>query len=116
MGAPGVSRMYLSGAASGSAGLVLRGLVACLCLLPPTILMGASLPAVARWLPTTPNGIFSVGLLYSSNIAGAVFGTLLAGFYLLRVFDMAITTYAAVGLNIAVAGAAWLLSRQARIR
>ena len=98
-GAPLVSRLYLFGATGGVAGIVLRGLVACICLLPPTVLMGASLPAIARWLETTPKGISSLGFLYSSNIAGAVFGALFAGFYLLRVFDMAVATYVAAALN-----------------
>ena len=31
-----------------------------------------------------------LGLFYAGNIAGAVMGALLAGFYLLRVYDMSI--------------------------
>jgi spermidine synthase len=54
--------------------------------------MGGSLPAIARWLETTRQGESRVGLLYSANIGGAVFGCLIAGFYLLRVYDMAIAT------------------------
>ena len=69
---------------------------AAVCLLPPTLLMGASLPAIARWIETTPSGISWLGFFYGGNIAGAVFGCLLAGFYLLRVYDMAFTTYVAV--------------------
>ena len=38
-----------------------------------------------------------LGFFYGGNIAGAVIGSLLAGFYLLRVHDMAIATYVAVG-------------------
>ena len=102
-GVPLVSRLYVAGATAGLLGLVLRGLVAALCLLPPTVLMGGSLPAVTRWVQTTPKGISSMGLLYSANIAGAVFGCLLAGFYLLRVHDMAVATYAAAAVNLAIA-------------
>ena len=51
--------------------------------------MGGSLPAIARWLETTPEGVSWLGLLYSGNIAGAVFGCFISGFYLLRVYDMA---------------------------
>src|SRR5208283_2663187 len=47
------------------------------------------------------------------NIGGAVFGCLLAGFYLLRVYDMAVATYAAVAINALVACAGCLLSRHA---
>ena len=43
-GLPIISRLYLAGATSGMAGLVVRGVVAAVCLLPPTLLMGASFP------------------------------------------------------------------------
>ena len=65
--------------------------------------MGASLPAIVRWLKSTPSGVSWWGLLYGGNTAGAVFGCLLAGFYLLRIYNMAIATYAAAAINIAVA-------------
>jgi spermidine synthase len=89
--------------ASGMAGMILRASVAGACLLPPTILMGATLPAIARWLKTTPSGISRLGFCYGANIFGAVTGSLLAGFYLLRVHDVAVATFAAVALNAAVA-------------
>ena len=107
---PLVARVYVGGFTEGLAGLALRGLVAGACLLPPTLLMGASLPALARWLETTPEGVSQLGLLYSGNIAGAVFGALLSGFYLLRVYDMAVATYAAVAINLIVALASFALS------
>ena len=106
---PLVARVYVGVFTEGLAGLALRGLVAGACLLPPTLLMGASLPAVARWLETTPEGVSRLGLLYSGNIAGAVFGALLSGFYLLRVYDMAVATYAAVAINLVVALASLIL-------
>jgi len=109
-GVPIVGHLYVEGAAEGFLGLVLRGIVAGACLLPPTLLMGGSLPAIARWLETTPKGVSWIGLLYSSNVAGGVFGCLIAGFYLLRVYDMAVATYAAVGINLAVGLASFALS------
>src|SRR6202030_1877917 len=84
-------------------GILLRGVLAGLCLLPPTLLMGATLPAIARWVETGPEGVSWLGFFYGGNIAGAVFGCLLAGFYLLRVHDMATATYVAVALNVTVA-------------
>ena len=44
-----------------------------------------------------------MGLLYGGNTVGAVFGCLLAGFYLLRVYDMAAATLVAAAINGAVA-------------
>jgi spermidine synthase len=113
---PIVARIYLVGApdsaAAGLISLVLRGVVAGACLLPPTLLMGGSLPAIARWLESTPEGVSRLGLLYSANIAGAVFGCFISGFYLLRIYDMAIATYAAAAINLAVAAVSFLVSRR----
>jgi len=80
-----------------------RAMVAALCLLPPTLLMGATLPAIARWVKSTPKGVSWMGLFYAGNIAGAVLGCLLAGFYLLRLYDMMTATYVAVAINATVA-------------
>jgi spermidine synthase len=74
-------------------------LICAICLMPPTILMGASLPAAARWVESTEEGVSWIGLLYGGNTAGAVFGCLLAGFYLLRVFDLTVATLVAAAIN-----------------
>src|ERR1017187_5003497 len=71
---------YVAGLGHGLPAILLRALVAAVCLLPPTLLMGASLPAASRWLESTPEGISRMGLLYGANTAGAVLGCLLAGF------------------------------------
>jgi spermidine synthase len=105
-GMPVVGRLYLA----GTAGLAARGLVAAVCLLPPTLLMGASLPAIARWTATSPSGMSRVGFLYSANIAGSVAGCLIAGFYLLRVYDMAVATYVAAAINAGVSAGALLVA------
>src|SRR5262245_15446301 len=110
---PLIGGVYTATSAHGLFGVLLRGVVCAVCLLPPTLLMGATLPAIARWVETTPAGISWLGFFYGSNIAGAVFGCLLAGFYLLRVHDMATTTMVAVVINFAVAGMAIALSRRA---
>ncbi len=100
---PLVNLIYVAGAEHGMPGMLLRGFISAICLLPPTILMGASLPAIVRWLKSTPNGVSWYGLLYGGNTAGAVFGCLLAGFYLLRIYNMAIATYAAAAINLVIA-------------
>jgi spermidine synthase len=87
----------------GLPAILLRATICAICLLVPTTLMGASLPAVAMWIRAIPRRDSWLGLLYAGNTLGAVFGCLAAGFFLLRVFDMAIATYVAVAINIAVA-------------
>ncbi len=86
-------RIYIAGAEYGLPGLLTARIHAAVCLLPPTILMGASLPAIVRWIESTPRGVSWWGLLYGGNTLGAVFGCLLAGFYLLRIYDTAVATY-----------------------
>jgi len=111
---PLVGRVYIAWGGYGIVGYLLRGLVASICLLPPTLAMGATLPAVARWVQTTPGGVSWLGFFYAGNIAGAVMGTLLAGFYLLRVFDMNVATYVAAAINFAVGGLGLLLAAKTR--
>jgi len=107
---PLIDYIYVAGAAHGMPSILLRGFFAGIILLPPTILMGASLPAIVRWIKSTPRGVAWWGLLYGGNTVGAVFGCLLAGFYLLRVYNMAVATYAAVAINLAVAAASYALA------
>lgn len=110
---PLADRLYEAVARFGLTGIVPRAIFAAACLLPPTLLMGASLPAIARWVETTPSGISWLGFFYGGNIVGAVFGCLLAGFYLLRVHDMAVATYVAVAMNVAVGLIAFMLAGHA---
>jgi spermidine synthase len=109
-GMPYVEHVYVRYAGHGLPGILLRGAVAGVCLLPPTLLMGATLPAIARWVETSPEGVSLLGFFYGGNIAGAVFGCLLAGFYLLRVHDMATAIYVAFALNVTVAAIALALA------
>ena len=107
---PLIGRLYSPTVGHGAAALMLRAVVAGLCLLPPTILMGATLPAIARWVESSPRGISWLGFFYGGNIAGAVLGSLLAGFYLLREYDQVVATVVAASLNIVVAAIAWGIS------
>lgn len=100
---PLVDSIYAAVSVHGFLSVALRAIVCSICLLPPTILMGASLPAISRWIEATPRGVSWLGLLYGGNTAGAVLGCLLAGFFLLRVSDMTTTTIVAAAINIAVA-------------
>ena len=107
---PLVGSVYIAVVPIGTAGIFPRSVLAGVLLLPPTVLMGATLPAISRYVKTTPNGVSWMGLFYGGNIVGAVVGSLLAGFYLLRRFDIVVATLAAVALNLAVAALAYALS------
>jgi spermidine synthase len=109
---PLVGGIYTAWAGTGLLGIFVRAVVAGVCLLPPTVLMGATLPAIARWVKATPEGVSWLGFFYGGNIAGGVLGCLLAGFYLLRVYDVTIATLVAFSLNATVALAAFLLAQR----
>ena len=108
---PVVQDVYVAVVGYGYGGILLRGLVCGLVLAPPTMLMGATLPVVARWLETGRDGASRTGLIYAANIAGGALGTVLAGFYLLRVYDTVIAGAVAVAINSVVAVVAWTLAR-----
>jgi spermidine synthase len=103
---PYVREVYAAVGGYGSWSIAWRGLVSGVCLLPPALLMGGTLPAMARWVEATPHGASWLGVLYGANIGGGVLGSLFAGFYLLRVYDMAVATYVAAAINLSVAAIA----------
>ena len=72
---------------------------------------GRDAPASLRLqVETGPLGVSWLGFFYGGNIVGAVFGCLLAGFYLLRVYDIATATYVAFAINVTVAAIALALA------
>ncbi len=93
-------------------GVFARTVIAAICLVPPTLLMGATLPAVARFVDSTPEGVSWMGFFYGGNIAGAVIGCLGAGFFLLRLFNMPTATCTAAAINVVVAVVALMLAQK----
>jgi spermidine synthase len=113
---PWLAKLYAAITPAGSAGIIFRGLVCAVCLLPPTTLMGATLPTISRLGQTTQDDVSHLGLLYGANTLGAVLGSLLAGFYLLRVFDILTATCVAAGINVSIALIALGMRRRASYR
>jgi len=109
---PLLDKVYFAAVTAGMPSLLLRGLLAALCLLPPTILMGASLPAIVRFAGRGPSGW---AFLYAANTLGAMAGALLAAFVLLRLFDVAVASYGAVAFNLVVAAGSWWLAGHAPV-
>jgi spermidine synthase len=109
-GMPLVGGLYTAWAGEGVTGIVVRAIAAGICLLPPTIMMGATLPAISRWVKATPDGVSWLGFFYGGNIAGGVLGSLAAGFYLLRQYDVTIATLVGVAINAGVALVAYALA------
>jgi spermidine synthase len=108
---PALGDLYTRIAGSGGISIILRALVASICLIPPTLLMGATLPAIARWVETTPQGVSWLGYFYGGNLVGAVTGSLVAGFWLLPFYSMRTATFVAIVINVVVATLAILISQ-----
>jgi spermidine synthase len=80
---------------------------------PATFLMGMTLPLLTRYLVRTLDEAGTrLGELYAANTAGAMAGTLLAGFVFIEFLGLRLTSYLAVALNLLAGLGALLLSRR----
>lgn len=77
-----------------------------LLLLPATMAMGATLPAMERVLASTEAKTTAVSSLYAANTFGAVLGVLAAAFWLVPKLGLAATAAACALLNFGCASAA----------
>ena len=94
------------------AGTGVRLLLAALVFAAPTLLMGGTLPAVARAVESDEDrGRRDVALLYGANTLGAVTGCMVATFVLFETFGTRLTLWVACLVNLLVAVTARSLSR-----
>ncbi len=111
--------MMVAFGASGAAITALRVLASAVVLLPPTFLMGATLPVLSahvaetRGTRATESG---AGLLYGVNTLGAVVGVLLSGFVLLAALGERGTILLAVALSLAVGAGSFALGARGQER
>ena len=78
----------------------------------PTCFMGATLPLLTKYVVRTKEQIGSrVGLLYATNTAGAIGGTVVAGFVLLPMLGLSGTVYVGVAVNVLVFFLAVIIAR-----
>jgi spermidine synthase len=90
-----------------------RFVLSCVMLLVPTTLMGATLPLLsAALLRARGQTSTSVTKLYTRNLAGAICGSVAAGFLLLPVFGVHTTIYIAAVINILIGLATILADRR----
>ena len=77
--------------------------LASLVILPPTFLMGGTLPVVTRAFVRQIQGLGrQLSLLYALNTFGAVVGSLAAGFVLIRLLGLNVTLGLAVTMNVVI--------------
>jgi len=97
---------------------LVRFVLSVLILLFPTVIMGGTLPVLSRlWAKNESQGGISdahvgrsVGLLYSINTFGAVAGSFLAGYVLIRILGVSKTIYVAAAANVLVGIFSFILS------
>lgn len=94
------------------AGTCIRLLLAAIVLAVPTLLMGGTLPAMARFAVSDEDGSRrGLALLYGMNTLGAVAGAASGTFFLFERFGNHTTLYIACVLNAGVAGLALFMAR-----
>src|SRR5262249_8375132 len=94
-----------AGAEPGRPSLIaLRVALGSLALLPPTVLMGMTLPFLVRDSLRRGKGLGdAVGVLYGANTLGAALGAVFAGYAMLPLLGIRQTTLLAVALNLGAA-------------
>ncbi len=97
----------------GGAVLGLKLVVSLLTVLPPTILMGGTLPVLVKTVSeTVEESGKNVAVLYFLNSFGAVVGSILCGFFFIRLLGLSTTISAAACVNLVIGFAAFFLSRK----
>ena len=92
---------------------LVRFVVSAILLLPPTMLMGATLPILSRfYVLRKGDGGRGAGLLYGVNTLGAYVGTLSVGLLLLPKLGLRDTIAGTAWLNLLLGGIAFLVGRR----
>ena len=87
-----------------SDGLLIKGLYAFLIIVPSTLFIGATYPLAVRMVVNNSDETGSLaGRVYAWNTVGAIFGSLLCGFFFLPQFGFGTTLKIAMTLSLALA-------------
>ncbi len=82
---------------------IIRFILCMIVLIVPTFCMGGTLPLLSKFLIINSQELSrKLGFLYFINTAGAVLGTIMAGFYLISNLGITGTLYMAAFINIAI--------------
>jgi spermidine synthase len=95
----------------GTAVHLFKLLISLCSLLIPTILMGGTLPILVRFISQKlEESGRNIAVLYFLNSLGAVVGSLLCGFFFIRIIGLSTTVYAAAFINLLISASALLFS------
>ena len=103
---------YVAFGGASPAYFVVRFLATFALLLIPTTLMGATLPILVAWGSKRADLARVLGTLYAVNTAGAVIGTVLAGFVLLPTIGLTSTALLAGATSLTLGATMALVSRR----
>jgi spermidine synthase len=91
---------------------IVRFILSMALLLIPTFCMGGTLPLLSKFLIQSHRDMGrKLGLLYFINTLGAVAGTVLAGFFLIRIFGMNDTLRSAAAINLWIGALIYFLNK-----
>ncbi|HOC24086.1 MAG TPA: spermidine synthase, partial [bacterium] len=91
---------------------LIRFVIAFMVMLPATFFMGGTLPVMSRaFIQSRQGGAGQLGRLYGINTLGGMAGCLATAFFFLRSFGFTAAYAAAIGIDIFIAGSAWLFAR-----
>jgi len=92
---------------------LIRVLLSFLLLLPPTLMMGATVPVLGRALTRSPRFVGTdFGAVYAYNTFGAVLGSFLNAFILIPAFGLNVSIFIGAVLNILIGIVAFSLSKK----
>jgi spermidine synthase len=95
---------------SGPAGFAVAATIAAALLLPPTILMGGTLPALTRYALRGGGRLLGpLAALYGANTLGAAFGAAIAGFILFEAVGVSATGWLCASVALLVGAVAYVL-------
>ncbi len=112
-----VERIYLTAYQLGRENLLLftlfQFILVFVILVTPTTLMGGTLPVLSRYFVRREAEIgYGVGAIYALNTAGAVVGTVSAGFFLLPIMGVSDTIWMTATLNVGIGLLSLVFSRR----
>jgi predicted membrane-bound spermidine synthase/Tfp pilus assembly protein PilF len=106
---------HLSGSMPQFPGLQIA--ISIMVLIIPTMLMGATFPLISRVIIEGKRSAgHDIAVIYSSNVLGAITGTVLAGFFLMPLLGMSVSIRGAAILNVIVALLALVLLKTNQLR
>jgi spermidine synthase len=95
---------------------VTRVLVAALVLLPPTIMMGATVPLIGDFLTRSPRHVGKdFGLVFAFNTLGAAAGSFLSAFFLIPAIGLRQATWVAAALNFVIGTLSLIWARSGQV-